>query len=82
MVFGDPEEPHHREALGLAVQTEEAITVVMQRDQRIAAGDAATLAHVISAIMFLAMASPINVTRTVDELLREVRDQIHVLWAR
>jgi AcrR family transcriptional regulator len=79
MVFGDPEEPHHREALDLAFQTEEAITAVLQRDQRIELGDAGTLAHVISAITFLSMASPINVTRTVDELLGEVRDQIQIL---
>ena len=78
MVFGDPGEPHHRDALGLAVQTEEAITVVLQRDQRIEPADAATLAQVISAILLLSMASPINVTRTVDELLRQVRDQIQV----
>ena len=82
MVFGDPEEPHHRDALGLAAQTEEAIAVVLQRDPRIELAEAATLAHVISAIMFLSMASPINVTRTVDELLREVRVQIKVLLPR
>ena len=81
MVFGDPEEPHHRDALALAVQTEEAITDVLRRDQRIEPADAATLAHVISAIMFLSMASPINITRTVDELLREIKDQIQVLLA-
>ena len=34
IVFGDPEEPHHREALALTVQTEEAIASVLQRDQR------------------------------------------------
>lgn len=82
MVFGDPEEPHHRDALGLAVQTEEAITVVLLRDQRIEPAEAATLAHVIAAIMFLSMASPINITRTVDELLREIKDHIQVLLAR
>lgn len=79
MVFGDPEGPHHRDALGLAVQTEEAITVVLRRDQATEPSDAATLAHVVSAIMFLTMASPINITCTVDQLLREVRDQIQVL---
>ena len=83
MVFGDPEEPHHRDALALAGQTEDAITDVLRRDRRIAPSDAATLAHVVSAIMFLSMASPINVTSTVDDILREVRDQIsQVLLSR
>ena len=44
MVFGDPEEPHHGEALAIAAQTEEAITAVLRRDKRIDDGDAATLA--------------------------------------
>lgn len=79
MVFGDPGEPHHRDALALAAQTEDAITDVLRRDQRIEPADAATLAHIISAIMFLSMASPINVTRTVDDVLGEVRSQIQVL---
>ncbi len=79
MVFGDPEEPHHRDALALAGQTEDAITDVLRRDQRIASRDAATLAHIISALMFLSMASPINVTSPVDDILLEVRDQIQAL---
>jgi AcrR family transcriptional regulator len=79
MVFGDPEEPHHRQALGLTVQTEEAIAAVLRRDQRIEPGDAPTLARIISAIMFLSMAATINITRTVEDILREIRDQIRVL---
>src|SRR3954454_5108923 len=34
IVFGDPEEPHHRDALALTVQTEQAIVDVLQRDGR------------------------------------------------
>src|ERR1700720_2892986 len=55
MVFGDPEEPRHREALGIVVQTEEAIAAVLRRDEQLAAGDAATLARIMSAVMFLSM---------------------------
>lgn len=79
IVFGDPEEPHHRDALDLTVRTEEAIGVVLARHQRITPGDAATLAHVVSAIMFLSMAATVNITSTVDGILREIRDQIQVL---
>lgn len=82
MVFGDPEEPHRREALGLSLQTEEAIAVVLQRNQHIDSTEAATLAHVISAIMFLTMASTANVASTVDEILREIRTQIQVILRR
>jgi TetR/AcrR family transcriptional regulator len=82
MVFGDPEEPHHREALNLTVQTEEAIADVLQRDQRIEPGDAATLAHIVSAIMFLSMAPTINIASTVDDILREIEGQLHVLLSR
>ena len=34
MVFGDPEEPHHGEAL-IAAQTQEAITAVLRRDKEL-----------------------------------------------
>lgn len=79
MVFGDPEEPHRREALGLSLQTEEAVAVVLQRDQRISTEEAATRAKVISAIMFLTMSATGNATKTVEELLAEIRTQIQVL---
>jgi len=79
MVFGDPQEPHHRDALELTLQTEVAMTAVLERDQRTTRHDAATLAHVISAITFLSLALTTNITSTVDEILREIRTQIEVL---
>ncbi|WP_104163754.1 TetR/AcrR family transcriptional regulator [Cryobacterium sp. N22] len=79
MVFGDPQEPHHRDALALTVQTEEAIAGVLQRDARITPTTAATLAHVVSAIMFLTMAATVNIGSTVDDLLSEIRAQVLVL---
>ena len=82
MVFGDPAEPHHRAALDLTVQTEEAIAVMLRRDQRIDPSAAAALAHIVSAIMFLSMAATININNTVDDILREIRDQIRVLLPR
>ncbi|MBO3731541.1 TetR/AcrR family transcriptional regulator [Glycomyces niveus] len=82
MVFGDPAEPHHREALALTLQTEEAIATVLQRDQRIDPSAAATLAHIVSAIMFISMAATINIGHTVDDILSEIREQIQVLLPR
>jgi AcrR family transcriptional regulator len=79
MVFGDPAEPHHRDALGLTVQTEEAIAAVLHRDERIDLKTAGTLAHIVSAIMFITMAATINIDHTVDDILREIKDQVRVL---
>lgn len=79
IVFGDPEEPYHRDALALTVQTEEAIATVLQRDERITPGSAVTLAHIVSAIMFLSMAATINITHSVEEVLEDIRSQVRVL---
>lgn len=82
LVFGDPEEPHHRDALALTIQTEEAIAAVLRRDDRVGAVDAATLAHIVSAIMFLSMAATANLSRSVEDILREISDQVSVLLPR
>lgn len=79
LVFGDLEEPHHRDALALTVETEEAIASVLRRDDRVGSDDAATLARVVSATMFIGMASPANVASTVDDILQEISDQVRVL---
>jgi TetR/AcrR family transcriptional regulator len=82
IVFGDPEEPYHRDALALTVQTEEAIAMVLQRDERLTSGDAATLAHIVSAIMFLSMAATIYIARSIDEILEDITSQVRVLLHR
>ncbi|GAB3945594.1 hypothetical protein GCM10029976_071630 [Kribbella albertanoniae] len=76
IVFGDPEEPHHRDALVLTLQTEEAIAEVLQRED---VDEAATLAHIVSAIMFISMAATINRAKPVDEVVEEIRSQVRVL---
>lgn len=79
IVFGDPEEPHHRDALGLTVQTEEAIADVLRRDERTSPKDAAIRAHIVSAIMFVSMAATINIANPVDDIVQEIRDQVRAL---
>lgn len=79
IVFGDPAEPHHRDALGLTVQTEQAITAVLLRDGGASAADAATRAHIVSAIMFISMAATINIANPVDAVVQEIRDQVRAL---
>jgi AcrR family transcriptional regulator len=82
MVFGDPEEPHHGEALAIAAQTEEAITAVLRRDERVGDDDAATLARVVSSVMFLSMAASVNVAWSVEEIVQDIRRQLSALLAR
>jgi hypothetical protein len=79
MVFGDPEEPRHREALGIVVQTEEAIAAVLSRDERLAAGDAPTLARIVSAVMFLSMAASVNIALSAEQIVQDIRGQVGVL---
>jgi hypothetical protein len=63
----------------LTVQTELAIAEVLQRDDRVGSGDAATLAHIVSAIMFVSMAATINISKPVDDIVQEIRRQVRVL---
>ncbi|MFI2485803.1 TetR/AcrR family transcriptional regulator [Promicromonospora kroppenstedtii] len=82
IVFGDPEEPHHRDALDLSAQTEDAIAVVLQRDPGTSAQDAAVRARIVSAIMFISMGATFNIADPVDDVVREIRDQVRVLLPR
>jgi len=79
MVFGDPDEPHHGEALAIAAQTEAAITAVLRRDNEVADDDAATLARVVSSVMFLSMAASLNIAWTVEEIMADIHRQVSAL---
>ena len=79
IVFGDPEEPHHREALRLTSETEELVAQVIARKERVSVETARTLAHVVSAIMFINMAATANAGRSVDEIIDEIADQIQAI---
>lgn len=79
IVFGDPNEPYHREALSLTVQTEQAMADVLVRDGRTPPQDAATRARVVSAVMFLSMAASINAGLSVDEIIEQIRGQVRLL---
>lgn len=79
IVFGDPEEPHHREALSLTMQTEQLIAEVIAGRGRVPAETAATLAHVVSAIMFISMAATVNAGRSIDEIVDEIAAQVEAI---
>lgn len=79
IVFGDPAEPHHAEALSLTMRTEEAIAGVLGRDGQLLARDPAKLARIVSATMFVSMASSATIDMTDAQVGDEIRDQISVL---
>ncbi|ROS21622.1 TetR family transcriptional regulator [Rathayibacter sp. PhB127] len=54
MVFGDPAEPHHAEARSIVGRSEEAIAEILEHHR---APGAATLAGVVSAVVFVTMAA-------------------------
>lgn len=82
LVFGDPEEPHHREALTLTIKTEAAVAAALCRDERIKPGDAAILAQIVSAVMFISLAATINAKRTVDDIIEEIAGRVRVMLPR
>ena len=82
MVFGDPGELRHGEALAIVAQTEEAIAALLRRDERVAEGGAATLARIVSAVMFLSMAASVNIALSVEEIVQDIRGQVGVLLRR
>lgn len=82
MVFGDPTEPRHAEALEIVAQTQEALAVVLGRHERIGESEATTLAGVVSAVMFLAMAASINAQRSTVEVIGAIRAQVSAILPR
>jgi AcrR family transcriptional regulator len=82
MVFGDPMEPHHGQALSIVAETEEAIAAVLGRHHAASDGDAATLARIVSAIMFLSMAASVNAGLSIDEIVQDIRGQVSLLIPR
>ncbi|MBZ4487112.1 TetR/AcrR family transcriptional regulator [Microbacterium sp. cx-55] len=79
VVFGDPEEPNHRDALNLTLQTEEVVAEVLSRHTNMTAESARTFAHVVSAVMFVTVAATINVDRSVEEIIAQITEQVRVI---
>jgi TetR/AcrR family transcriptional regulator len=79
MLFGDPAEPRHREALDIVAHTEEAVAAIIQRTAGIEERQAATSARIISAVMFVSMAASVNLDHSLDQIIQEIEQQIRVL---
>ncbi|MCS3444011.1 TetR/AcrR family transcriptional regulator [Microbacterium phyllosphaerae] len=82
MVFGNPADAHHAEALRIVGETEAALTDVLNRDPRIGENRAATFARIVSAAMFVTMAASVNAEASIDEIAADVRSQIAALLDR
>ncbi|MBP1325020.1 AcrR family transcriptional regulator [Leucobacter exalbidus] len=76
MVFGDPGEPHHAEALSIVARTKQAYAEVLTRGGAVTDDTARTLAHVISSITFLTMASGAHLHPSTDAVIADIRTQI------
>lgn len=76
MVFGDPTEPHHATALGLSRRTEEAVAASLVRLGSVASDEAATRARIVTAVMLLAMASPLGASAPVAAVVDDIRRQV------
>ena len=81
LVFGDPEEPHHREGLVLSARVEAAFVDVLRRDERISAADAAALARAFSAVMFISITATLYRGLTDEEVVGVIREQVGVMLA-
>lgn len=79
IVFGDPAEPHHAEALALTQRTEAAVVDVLNRDTKLAARGAEKLAGIISAVMFISMTSAANLGLSDAQVGDDIRAQVSVL---
>lgn len=82
MAFGDATEPHHAEALAIVARTEEAVAEIVARLTSATPSDAAAFAHVVSAVMMLAMSSAVDESVPVDEVVAGVRRQLEVILPR
>lgn len=82
MIFGDPGDSHREDALGIVAQTQEAVVGILVEKARVGEDQASTLAGVITAIQFLALADGANANATVPELLASIRAQIEAILPR
>ncbi len=79
IVFGDHDEPHHRDAVGYSLATAEAVATVLSRSASVTPEDAAMRAQVVSAVMFTTLAATPNATSSVGSLVAQIRAQVEVI---
>lgn len=79
MVFGDAAEPHHAAALAIVARTEEALADIVADRAGRSPEEAAVLARVVSAVLMVAMASAVDESLEVPEIVAALRAQLEVV---
>lgn len=79
MVFGNPTDSHHAEALRIVGDTENALADILRRGPTIDDDRAPALARIVSAVMFVTMAASVNAEASIDEIAQDVRTQLGAL---
>jgi AcrR family transcriptional regulator len=79
MVFGDPQEPHHGQALAIVAQTEDILAAAVRRDGRYGQEDAAAVARLVSSVIFFSMAACANASLSLKEIMADIRRQLAVV---
>ena len=82
MVFGDPAEPYHAEALSIVERTEQAIVGIVASRTELSEAEAARLAHVVSAVQFVAMASAADESVSAATIVADIRAQLELVLPR
>jgi AcrR family transcriptional regulator len=78
MVFGDPTEPRHAEALAIVAETEQAVAEILARRSDADSSGAAVRARIVSAICFLTMVSA-DPSADTAEVVSEIDQQLRAL---
>ncbi|RPE77838.1 MULTISPECIES: TetR/AcrR family transcriptional regulator [unclassified Frondihabitans] len=76
MLFGDPEEQHHRDALKIVGETEQVVAGFFERFDGTSPEISTRLARAISSIMFTTMGSGLNASLAAGDVVHEVADQL------
>ena len=76
MAFGDPGEPNHAEALTISGETERSVAGLIAEHGGVDEDRAATLAHVVSAVLFVTMVSSADPDTSVAEVVATIRAQV------
>lgn len=82
MAFGDPGEPNHGEALRIAGETERTVAGLIVEHGGLDEDRAATLAHVVSAVLFVTMVSSADPDTSVADVVATIRAQVEAVLPR
>lgn len=82
MAFGDPGEPNHAEALMIAGETERTVAGLIAEHSGVSEDRAATLAHVVAAVLFVTMVSSADPDTSVADVVATIRAQVEAVLPR